>query len=117
VHSLNTQQGTALCIFLPDSERAGPDWRLTLDPRLRELHALNRGLRMHYVVDPVSGEVTSAPPGAPLPRLAASSGNDDRSYGIEPDGTIGVRDGSGARIGTLPSPGPEPELLAIRPEG
>jgi hypothetical protein len=116
VHSLNTQRGTALCIFLPDSKRAGPDWRLTLDPHRGELHAVNRGPARHYVIDPASGEVTPAPPGAPLPRVAAPSPDDARTYGIEPDGTIAVRNGAGARIGTLPSPGPEAELLAIRPK-
>jgi hypothetical protein len=117
VHSLNTQQGTALCIFLPDSKRAGPDWRLALDTRLGEVHALNRDLGAHYVIDPASGEVTPAPPGTTLPSLAASSPDGARTYAIEPDGTIAVRDSAGAQIGTLPSPGPEAELLAIRRNG
>jgi hypothetical protein len=92
VHSLNTEQGTALCIFLPDSRRAGPEWRLALDSRLGRLHALNRDLDAHYLVDPVTGEVTSAPP----------------------DGSIAVRDEAGATTATLPSPGADAELLAIR---
>ena len=114
VHSLNTQQGTALCIFLPDSRRAGPDWRLALDTRLGELHALNRGLGAHYVIDPRSGEVTPAPPSAPPPGLAASGSGGSRTYAVEAGGTIAVRDSAGARIATLPSPGAEAELLAVR---
>jgi hypothetical protein len=114
VHSLNTERGTALCIFLPDSKRAGPNWRLTLDTRLGELHALNRDLGAHYVIDPTSGEVTPAAPGTPLPNLAASSPDGARTYAVEPNGTIAVRDSTGARIATLPSPSPEAELLAIR---
>ena len=117
VHSLDTQRGTALCIFLPNSKRAGPDWRIALDPRLDELHALNRDLGTHYVIDPTSGEVTPAPRGAPLPSLAASSADDARTYAIDPDGTIVVRDGAGAQIARLPAPSPEAELLAIRRSG
>jgi hypothetical protein len=117
VHSLNTQQGTALCIFLPDSRRAGPDWRLALDTRLGELHALNRGLGAHYVIDPRSGEVTPAPPSAPPPALAAPGPGGIRTYAVEPGGTIAVRDGAGTRIATLPSPGADAELLAVRRGG
>jgi hypothetical protein len=113
VHSLDTQRGTALCIFLPDSKKAGPDWRLALDVRRRQLHALNRDLAAHYVIDPTSGEVTPAPPGATLPGVAASGPGGDRSYAIEADGKIAVRDRAGARIGTLPSPSPDAELLAV----
>jgi hypothetical protein len=114
VHSLDTQRGTALCIFLPDSKRAGPRWQLALDARVGELHALNRDLDAHYVIDPRSGEVTPARPGAPLPSLEASSPDGSRTYAIEPRGTIAVRDGAGERIATLPSPSPEAELIAIR---
>jgi hypothetical protein len=117
VHSLDTRHGTALCIFLPDSERAGPAWRIALDTRLGELHAVNRDLGAHYVVDPTSGEVAPAPPGALLPSLAASSPDGARTYAVERDGTIAVRDRAGAQIGTLPSPSPEAELLAVRPSG
>lgn len=117
VHSLNTQRGTALCIFLPDSKRAGPNWRLALDPHRGELHALNRDLGTHYVIDPTSGEVTPVPPGTPLPSVAASSPDDARAYAIDRDGTIAVRDSTGARIGTLPLPSPDAELLAIRRNG
>jgi hypothetical protein len=38
-------------------------------------------------------------------------------HGQHPGGTIAVRDSAGARIATLPSPSPDAELLAIRPEG
>jgi len=117
VHSLDTQRGTALCIFLPNSRRAGPDWRIALDPRLDELHALNRDRGTHYVIRPTSGEVTPAPPGTPLPGLAASSADDARIYAIDPDGAIAVRDGTGAQIATLPGPSAEAELLAIRRSG
>jgi DNA-binding beta-propeller fold protein YncE len=117
VHSLDTRHGAALCIFLPDSDRAGPEWRLALDARLGELHALNPDLGAHYVIDPASGEVTPASAGARLPSLAASSADGERTYAIEPDGTIAVRDSAGARIGTLPSPSPDAELLAIRRHG
>ncbi len=114
VHSLNTQRGTALCMFLPDSKRAGPDWRLALDSRRDRLHALNRDLGAHYVIDPTSGELTQAPPSATLPNLAVSSPDGARTYTVEPDGTIAVRDSAGVQIGTLPSPGAQAELLAIR---
>jgi hypothetical protein len=114
VHSLDTERGTALCIFLPDSKRAGPDWRLALDARDRELHALNRELAAHYVIDPRTGEVTPAPNGTSLPTLQASSPDGSRSYAIEPGGTIAVRDSAGERIASLPSPGPEAELVAVR---
>jgi hypothetical protein len=117
VHSLNTQRGTALCIFLPDSKDAGPDWRLALDVRRDELHALDRDLGAHYVIDPNSGEVLPAPADATLPSLGASNPDGDRTYSIEPGGTIAVRDSAGARIARLPSPGPDAELLAIRAEG
>jgi DNA-binding beta-propeller fold protein YncE len=117
VHSLNTQRGTALCIFLPDSKRAGRDWRLALDPRLGVLHALDRDQGTHYVIDPTSGDVTAAPPGAPLPGLATSNPDDARTYAIQADGTIAIRDRAGTRIGTLPSPSPEAQLLAIRRAG
>jgi hypothetical protein len=112
VHSLDNQHGTALCILLPDSQRAGPEWRLALDTRLGRLHAFNRDLGAHYLIDPTDGGVTSAPPDAALPSLATRDGA--RTYTIEPDGRIGVRDEAGARIGTLASPGPGAELLAIR---
>jgi len=114
VHSLDTQRGTALCIFLPDSERAGPHWRLSLDTRAGELHALNGDLDAHYVIDPTSGEVTPARPEAPLPSLQASSRDGARTYSIEASGTIAVRDRAGERIGTLPSPSPAAELIAVR---
>jgi DNA-binding beta-propeller fold protein YncE len=115
VHSLNTEQGTALCILVPDSRRAGPEWRLALDTEVGELHALNRALAAHYLIDPTSGEVTLAPADARLPGLAASSPDGARTYTVESDGTIAVRDAAGARKGTLPSPGAEAELLAVRP--
>jgi hypothetical protein len=117
VHSLNTQQGTALCIFLPDSKAAGPDWRLELDTRLGELHALDRELGAHYVIDPTSGEVTPAPRGTALPSRTASSPDGERTYAMKPDGTIAVRDRAGAQIRTLPSPSPDAELLAVRRTG
>jgi hypothetical protein len=110
VHSLDTQHGTALCILLPDSERAGPDWRLALDAQLGRLHALNRDLDAHYLIDPATGEVTPAGPGTPLPGLRAA----DRTYAIEPGGAIAVRDSAGDRIAKLPSPGREAELVAVR---
>lgn len=114
VHSLNTERGTALCIFLPDSKRAGPDWRLALDARERELHALNRDLEAHYVIDPANGVVTPARPGTPLPTMQASSQDGSRTYAIERGGTIAVRDSAGERIASLPSPSPEAELVAVR---
>jgi len=114
VHSLDTQRGTALCIFLPDSKRAGPDWRLALDARDRELHALNRDLAAHHVIDPATGEVTPAPAGTSLPSLQASRPDGSRSYAIEPGGTIAVRDSAGERIASLPSASPEAELVAVR---
>jgi hypothetical protein len=117
VHSLNTQRGTALCIFLPDSRSAGPEWRLSLDTRGGELHALNPDLGAHWVIDPTTGEVAPASPGAPPPGVAASSPDGARTYALEPDGTIAVRDRAGARIGTLPSPGTDAELVAVRPNG
>jgi hypothetical protein len=113
VHSLDTQRGTALCILLPDSERAGPHWRLALDTQVGELHALNDDLGAHYVIDPTTGEVTPAPAGAQLPGLAAPDGG--RTYAVEPRGTIAVRDSAGKRIATLPSPSPDAELVAVRP--
>jgi hypothetical protein len=67
VHSLNTAQGTALCIFLPKSRKAGPKWSLKLDTSVNELHALNPDLDAHYVIDPTSGEVTPAAPGTTVP--------------------------------------------------
>jgi DNA-binding beta-propeller fold protein YncE len=114
VHSLDTRHGTALCIFLPDSTQAGPNWRLAVDTRVGELHALDRDLGTHYVIDPTSGEVTPARPGAPLPGVQASSPGGARTYVVEPRGTIAVRDGAGERIGTLPSPSPDAELIAVR---
>ncbi len=114
VHSLDTQRGTALCILLPDSKRAGPKWRLALDNRAGELHALNRDLDTHYVIDPATGVVTPARPGAPLPSLQATSPDGARTYAIESRGTIAVQDSAGARIATLPSPSPEAELIAVR---
>ena len=114
VHSLDTRQGTALCIFLPDSKRAGPNWRLELDAGAGELHALNRDLDAHYVIDPTTGEVTPAPAAAPLPGFEASSPDGTRTYTIEPGGTIAVHGSSGELIRTLPSPSPEAELIAVR---
>jgi hypothetical protein len=114
VHSLNTAEGTALCILVPDSRRAGPEWRLALDTEQGELHALNRELAAHYLIDPVSGEVRFAPADVSLPGLAASSPDGGRTYTIEPDGTIAVRDAAGARTGTLPLPDADAELLAVR---
>jgi hypothetical protein len=114
VHSLDTQHGTALCIFIPDSERAGDDWQLALDSRAGELHALDRDLDAHYVINRWSGEVTPAPPGTPLPGLEASSADGARTYAIESDGAIAVRDRAGKRIGTLPAPSPGAELITVR---
>ena len=116
VHSLDTQHGTALCILLPDSKRAGPKWRLALDNRAGELHAFNRDLDTHYVIDPATGVVTPARPGAPLPSVEASSPDGARTYAIEARGTIAVQDSAGERIATLPSPSPEAELIAVRRE-
>jgi hypothetical protein len=114
VHSLDTQHGTALCILLPDSERAGPDWRLALDVQLGRLHALNRDLDAHYLIDPATGEVTPAGPGTALPGVQAASPDGSRTYAVEPGGGIAVRDSEGERIASLPSLGPEAELVAVR---
>jgi hypothetical protein len=114
VHSLDTRRGTAICIFLPDSKRAGPNWRLELDAGAGELHALNRDLDAHYVIDPATGEVTPAPAGAQLPGVEASSPDGARTYTIEPGGTIAVQGTGGELIRTLPSPSPEAELIAVR---
>jgi hypothetical protein len=114
IHSLDTRRGTALCIFLPDSKRAGPHWRLALDTRAGALHAVNADLEAHYVVDPTTGEVTPARPDAPLPGIEAPSGDGARSYAIEAGGSVAVRDSAGKRIATLPSPGPGAELIAVR---
>ena len=110
VHSLDTEHGTALCILLPDSERAGPHWRLALDAEYGRLHALNRDLDAHYLIDPATGEVTPAQPGTPLPSLRDGS----RTYAIEPGGDIAVRDDAGERIASLPSPSADAELVAVR---
>jgi hypothetical protein len=110
VHSLDTQHGTALCILLPDSERAGPHWRLALDAQYGQLHALNRDLDAHYLIDPATGEVTPAQPGTPLPGLRDGT----RTYAIEPGGAIAVRDSAGERIARLPAPSPEAQLVAVR---
>jgi hypothetical protein len=115
VHSLDTQRGTALCIFLPDSRRAGPSWRLALDTAAGELHALNRDLDAHYVIDPMRGEVTPAPPDARLPSLEASSPDGTRTYTVEPGGRIAVHGSAGELIRSLPSPSRDAELIAVRP--
>jgi hypothetical protein len=114
VHSLNTEHGTALCIFLPDSKRAGPNWRLALDSETGVLHARDDDLDAQYEIDPMSGEVTPARSGASLPTVEASSADGARTYAIEPGGTIAVRDSTGKRIGTLPAPSPDAELIAVR---
>jgi hypothetical protein len=114
VHSLDTAAGAALCIFLPDTEQAGPEWALSLDPTAGELHALDRERDAHYVIDPFTGEVSPAEAGAPRPGLEATSPDGARTYAVERGGTIAVRDRAGKRIGTLPSPGADLELVAVR---
>lgn len=102
IHSLDTARGSAICILLPRSRKAGPRWRLRLDEETSELHALNPALGAHYVVDPYTGEVGEAPAGAALPgtRLAR--------YAIAEGGavTAGTRE--------IAAIGEDAELLAVR---
>jgi hypothetical protein len=114
VHSLNTAQGTALCIFLPDTKSAGRNWELELDVDEGRLHAVDRDRDAHYLIDPVSGEVVPAEPDTAMPNLEASSEDGARTYTVEPGGKITVRDRAGKRIGSLPAPGPDTELIAVQ---
>ena len=102
VHSLDTASGTALCILIPRSRRAGPQWRLRLDAGQDRLHALNPRLGAHYLIDPRSGEVTDAPVGTELP------GRQLAAFAVSPDGALTA---GGRRIGEL---GADAELLAVR---
>lgn len=101
VHSLNTADGTALCILIPRSRKAGPAWRLRLDPETVELHALNPGLGKHLLIGS-SGEVVDAPAGTPVP------GTELDDYEITADGAV--------RAGTrrIAEVGADAELLALR---
>ena len=116
MHSLNTEKwGTALCIFIPDSRRAGSEWRLAArHTRVDRLHAANRELAAHYVIDPANGGVTTAPPGTPVPSTAASP-DGARRYSVEPDEDQSPSATTPAqRSGRCRRRAPTPNSLAIR---
>lgn len=107
VHSLDTADGSALCILIPRSVSAGSKWRLRLGEGGSRLHALNPDLGAHYVIDPHSGEVADAPPGsrAPGSELAVAGGG---TFSLGADGAVSS---GGRRIAEV---GPDAELVAVR---
>lgn len=102
IHSLDTSRGSALCILLPRSRRAGARWQLRLDATGRRLHARNEELGRHYVVDPATGETVDAPAGAPVPGTTLAK------YTVGRDGTLSE---GGRRIADIAA---DAELLALR---
>lgn len=102
IHSLDTARGTALCILIPRSRKAGPEWQLRLDERSSQLHALNPALGAHYVVDPYTGETAEAPAGVELPATRLGT------YHLDDGGRLMVARKAIAELE------PGAELLALR---